>query len=454
VTTPAAGDARLLAFHVLARVERSRAFADLALRAALDRSPLEARDRALATELVYGTLRWRGRLDYELDQVLDSDLARLEPAVRTLLRLGAYQLRFVDRVPDHAAVNESVRCARALGLARASGLINAVLRRLSGPPGKISLPTLEADPVRHLVDVLSIPTWVAERWLRTLGADEAAALALASNQVAPLTVRANRTRASRETLLEKLLPRFPGARPCRLAPDGIRLEPRVDPARDPGFQAGDFTVQDEASQLVVELLDPAPGERILDACAAPGTKTTAIAERVGATGQVLAVDRSARRLVRLERDKERLGLSRIQTRVADAREPLPHGLADAGFQRILVDAPCSGLGTLRRNPDTRWRVRPGDLAGLARTQLALLQASASLLGPGGTLVYSTCTLFPEENELVVQKLLATNPGLRIVPGRELPEALAGLAGPEGFVRTLPHRHDADGFFMARLERLP
>ncbi|MCG8590628.1 MAG: 16S rRNA (cytosine(967)-C(5))-methyltransferase RsmB [Proteobacteria bacterium] len=444
--------ARLVAVRVLERVERARAFADLALHAALARSDLSPVDRALATELVYGTLRWRGRLDHALAQVLDRDLGRLEPLVATTLRLGAYQLLFTDRVPDTAAVDESVRCVRAAGVERATGLVNAALRRLAREKDRIAPPQLEDDAVGHLTHALSLPGWIAERWLEQFGAEAAALLAEASNQAPPRTVRANRDRAGRAALETRLKERYPDVRPCRLAPDGLVLGEGPPPSHDAAFRAGDFTVQDEASQLVVALLDPQPGDRVLDTCAAPGTKTTGIAERLGGSGDVTALDRHAGHLSLIHRDARRLGLKGIRTLERDASRSLASLTVDGLFDRVLVDAPCSGLGTLRRNPDARWRLRPEDPAKLATVQRHILTHAADVLRPGGTLVYSTCTVLPEENEQLVTDFVASRDDLRLVQPEESPSELGPVLDAQGFLRCLPHVHNSDGFFAARMER--
>jgi 16S rRNA (cytosine967-C5)-methyltransferase len=447
--------ARLLAARVLERVERARAYADLTLTAALARSALGPRDRAFATELVYGTLRWRGRLDFALGQVLDRPLAAVEPGVLTLLRVGAYQLLFCD-VPASAAVDQTVRSAHAVGASRAAGLVNAVLRRLAQTKDALPLPALEDDPLAHLEHALGIPGWIAERWLAALGTSEAAALAAASNAPPPLTARANRTRIHRDALLARVRERFDDAQPCAFAPDGLVLGHGGSPASDPDFVAGLFTVQDEASQLVVELLAPAPGERVLDACAAPGTKTTAISERVGPEGLVVALDRSERRLALLGRAVRRLELANVTALPADATQPLGE-LPGAPFDRVLVDAPCSGLGALRRNPDARWRLSPEDPARLAEIQSALLASAAKSLRPGGALVYSTCTLTGEENDAVVEAFLAETPGFERAEAAHLPAVLRPLLDAKGALATWPHRHGTgaygmDGFYAARLER--
>jgi 16S rRNA (cytosine967-C5)-methyltransferase len=443
-----------VALRVLERVQRAGAYADIALHHALGRSGLPAPDRAFAMDLVHGTLRWRGRIDYLLSRTLDRDLEKLEPLVATALRLGAYQLIFSERVPATAAVDESVRCIRAAGVERATGLVNAVLRRLASEHEQIPLPKLEDEPVDHLTHALSVPRWIAERWVDLYGPAEAAALARASNEPPPLTVRINRRRGSASLLLDELRERFPEATPCRVARDGIVLGRRGNPGLDPAFLAGRYTVQDEAAQLVVGLLDPLPGERILDACAAPGGKTTAIAERVGEAGRVFAVDRHARRLGLVLRAARRLALRGITCVERDATRPLRDLAAGELFDRVLVDAPCSGLGTLRRNPDARWRIGPGDPPRLAEIQEAILRNTAAMVKPGGTLVYSTCTLLPEENEAVVEAFLNSADDFAPVAADRVPAEVRSVVGSDGFLRCLPHLHDTDGFFAARLERLP
>jgi len=447
---------RLIAIRVVERVQRAGAFADLALHHALVDSRMPPADRALATELVYGTLRWRGRLDFLISQALDRDLGKLEPLVVSALRVGAYQLFFSDRIPANAAVDEAVRCVRAMGLERATGLVNAVLRRLARDGESYVFPELETDPQGHLVHACSLPVWLADRWLDEYGPEEAAQLAMKLNEPAPVTVRVNRTQTTREALLPALRERYPEARPCRFAPDGIVLGRKGDIGQDPDFVAGRISPQDEASQLVVELLDPQPGERILDTCAAPGTKSAAIAERLNGEGFVLALDRHARRLRLVGRGLRRLGIGGVATLERDASKSLVELMErDGPFDRILVDAPCSGLGSLRRNPDARWRLRPEDLPELAKVQRQLLESAAAVLRPGGSLVYSTCTVTPEENESVIRGFMATRSSWRIAQKNEAPAVLRPLIDEEGFMRLLPHRpecEDMDGFFAVRLVR--
>ncbi len=445
---------RMIAIRVVERVQRAGAYADLALHHALVQSRLPAADRALATELVYGTLRWRGRLDYLIAKALDRDISKLEPLVTSALRVGAYQLFFSDRIPANAAVDEAVRCVRAMGLERATGLVNAVLRRLARDGDAIEFPSLETDPLDHLVHAGSLPLWLAKRWLEEFGAEEAAELAKTMNAPAPVTIRVNRTKTTRDAILPDLQKRFPDAKLCRYAPDGIILGRKGDAGQDPTFLSGQISIQDEASQLVVHLLDPQPGERILDTCAAPGTKSAAIAERLAGEGHILALDRHPRRLQLVGRSLRRLEIGGVATLERDATKSLTDLIEKESFDRILVDAPCSGLGALRRNPDARWRVRPEDLDSLAKIQRSLVESAADVLRPGGSLVYSTCTITQEENESVIRGFMATRPGWEIAPKESAPEVLQQFIDEEGFMRLLPHRHDMDGFFAARLIRKP
>lgn len=443
---------RLLAVRVLERVQSSGAYADVLLHAALARSDLSAPDRAFATELVYGTLRWRGRIDYYLVRCLNGRLEELEPLVASALRLGGYQILCAERVPATAAVDESVRCVRAAGSERATGLVNAVLRRLAREHPEITPPKLLEDPLGHLVHALSLPQWIASRWIELFGPAQAARLAEASNAPPPLVARGNPLRGSRQELLAELRERFPDAQPCTFALHGLQLGRRGNAALDRAFLEGRMSVQDEGSQLVVDLLDPQPGDAALDTCAAPGGKATAVAERVGPEGRVLALDRNPRRLELVARAARRLGLRQLACQERDASDSLQELRGEHGFQRVLVDAPCSGLGTLRRNPDARWRVRAEDSGELSRIQGALLHSASATLRPGGALVYSTCTLLPEENERVVGDFLAAHPGFARSERASLPENVRPLCDAQGDLRCLPHLHDTDGFYAARLER--
>jgi 16S rRNA (cytosine967-C5)-methyltransferase len=441
-------DARRLAWQVLNAVE-SGGFADAALGERLRGAKLASRDRALATQLVYGTLAWQGLLDRAIAQY-GRDPRRLDPPVRTLLRLALFQLVCLDRVPEFAAVDTAVELAKEVKRGAAAGLVNAVLRRFLREGREIHVPARDADLEGHLAAHYSHPRWLVARWLAELGPTDTEALLAANNAPAPTVVRVNSSRIERSALARAFEEEGIASRPGAFAPDALVVEPGGDPAGLPGFRDGQFTLQGEASQLVVALLDPPSGGRVLDTCAAPGGKTTGAAERVGG-GVVVAMDRHRPGVQQLRREAVRLGLRNILALQSDATVlPLRSSWsADA----VLVDAPCSGLGTLRQHPEIRWRRRPDDLGSLAALQVRLLAAAAPHVRPGGALVYSTCTISTVENEAVVEQFLASSAPFDIDdPRPHLPSAAQVLVDGHGFLRTFPHRHGLDGFFAARMIR--
>jgi 16S rRNA (cytosine967-C5)-methyltransferase len=441
-------DARGVALAVLRRVERDGAYADVALNAALAESRLDTRDRALAARLVYGTLAWQGRLDWHLAQLAARPADALDPAVRAVLRLGLYQLLLLDRIPAHAAVATSVDLAKGVAPA-AAGLVNAVLRRAAREGAALPLPDA-ADPVRHLAVAYSHPEWLVARWLEAFGAEETRLLLAADNEAAPTVLRARP--GGRDRLLADLAAQEIAATPGRHAPDAVVVESAA-PQLLSGYARGDFTVQSEASQLVARLVDPPAGARVLDACAAPGGKATYLAELAGDAGLVLALDVRPRRAATIAAGGHRLGVARLAVAAADARRlPLAPALR---FDRILVDAPCSGLGTLRAHPEMRWSRGPADVRRLATLQAEILDAATPHLAPGGALVYATCTIAPEENEQVVEHWLAAHPELeRENAATHLPPGAAALVDASGALRTFPHRDGLDGFYAVRVRRRP
>jgi 16S rRNA (cytosine967-C5)-methyltransferase len=439
--------ARAIAWSVLERVERDRAFSDLVLHAALRDSQLARRDRAFATELVYGTLRLRGRLDAALEQVLDRPLRKLEPPLRQVLRLGAYQILCLPGARAAAAVDESVKLLKQGDLARASGLANAVLRRLAraAEANELRFPALADDPAGHLCQWLSLPRWLAERWLAELGPQAAAALAETCLGPPPRTIRVAE-RADRDALARQL-----GAQPTRFAPRGITGLAR-DPVRESAFERGEISVQDEASQLVPLLLGAGAGDTVVDCCAAPGAKTTQLAEIVGERGEVIALELHESRIGLIRRALERARVRNVRVLQRDVRQ----GFDLQGpmqYRYLLVDAPCTGLGTLRRNPDARWRLSPDDVARSAENALAILGSVARYAGPGGVVVYSVCTFTPEETSQVVEQFLREHPDFRLDdPRRVLPASAEKLVDADLALRTWPHLHGCDGFYAVRLVR--
>ena len=414
---------------MILRVTEEGAYSNIALQAALDRSGLGQRDRALAAELAFGTIRRLLALDWALARHSSRPVDRMTKKVRALLRLGAYQLLFT-RIPDHAAVSETVGLAGPAERA----FVNAVLRSLATggpewPPGHDD----EAVSIRT-----GLTAWAVRELRRFLG-DEAEECAAALGEQAPLTIRANTCRASVDELEGAL--RSAGYWPGRgrIHSEALVVE-GSDPRLLPGYDEGWFAVQDQASSHVVEALNPAPGERILDACAGPGGKTGHISCRVGASGMVVGADVSPPRAGLVIAQARRLGV-RVRVVVQDARAPALRG----PFDRVLVDAPCSGLGAARRRPELLWRVRRDDLSRLARLQVGIASACTDLVRPGGRLVYSVCTFPREETDAACDDILRHRPDLRPVP----------VPGPDGDaerVRLWPHRHGTDAMFVAGFQR--
>ncbi len=442
VTVPLAS-ARQLAFQTL-RAIQAGAYADIALDRTLSQSPITGPDRRLLTELVYGCVRRQRTLDALIDSLATKPAGQQPPDLRLLLHLGFYQLRYLDHIPDAAAVTTTVDLAKANRMAGLSGLINGILRTYLR-----SLPPLPPSPgITH-----SYPDWIIDLWQTQLPSEEVEAIAAWFNQSPTLDLRINPLRTSLEAVETALQPlaldskltiqRLPGL------PQALRLSGPVGPIQAlPGFAEGWWMIQDASAQLVVHLLDPQPGETIIDACAAPGGKTLHIAESMGDRGQIWACDRTASRLKKLQENAIRLGMQSIQIRNGDSCD-MPDFIGQA--DRVLVDAPCSGLGTLHRHADARWRQNPDRITDLIQQQQQLLAQTATWVKPGGYLVYATCTLNPGENEGVIEPFLQQHPDWAIAPPS--PDSLAAqYASPSDTVQVWPHRANMDGFFMVRLQK--
>lgn len=440
--------ARAIALQTLIRAERTDAYLNLALDAALKSTPgFSAPDRALVTDLVYGVARHQRALDAAIAAHASRPLERLDPEIRVALRLGAYQL-FFTRMKPHAAVHETVELVKGLPRHRhAAGFVNALLRTMS----QMDAPTApRGTPAERLAIECSQPTWLVERWIARLGLDEASALCEAQNQIPKVDVRIDPHRISREALAGLLDEAGIAARPTPISPVGLQLDATGNLAALPAFSQGLFQVQDEAAQLIGLLPRIEPGMRILDACAAPGGKTCHLAERLGASGHIHALDLHAHRLRRLDEEARRLGLeARIELRKADVSAPL--AFEEASFDLILADLPCTGLGTLRRHPEIRYRREASDPARMAQLQRAIVHNLARYLKPGGQFVYAVCSMEPEEGVEQLSELEML--GLDLA----MPDDQARVAWPiedvsRPFIATYPHRHGCDGFFGARLIR--
>lgn len=444
-----------MALKVLREVDEKDAYANLALDEALRRSHLEPRERALATELVYGVTRRRATLDWALNHCATRPIGHMDPWVRAALRQGAYQVMYLTRIPQSAAVNEAVELAKRYGHAGTGKFVNGVLRGLLRKLPTLEFPDPESEPVISLALRYSHPAWLVEDWLERFGREETIRLMEAGNLVPPVTIRVNRRKITRDELQARLAAEGITAAPTHWSNDGLvlgGLNSALGLAKLSAFQDGLFLVQDESSMLVAPVVAPQPGEFIIDVAAAPGGKTTHMAELMGPEGRILAMDVHPHKATLVKENAKRLGLNTVQVMTADAREvgSLFPQQADA----VLVDAPCSGLGTLARRPDARWRKAPEDIDALTVIQREILKSAAKAVKPGGRLVYSTCTIEPKENQEMIAWFLVEHPEFK--PDTIWSYLPAGLwrepGAAEGMVQILPHRHGMDGFFIARVRR--
>ncbi|MBI5855494.1 MAG: 16S rRNA (cytosine(967)-C(5))-methyltransferase RsmB [Nitrospirae bacterium] len=457
-------DPRQIALTILHTLEQTQAMADDVIAQAFQDTTLNRRDRALVMEVVYGVLRHRSALDWRLNRHAAKSVDRLPALVRSILRLGAYQLSELTRIPPHAVIDTAVTLAKRVRRGpdgHWGGFVNAVLRAVSREP-KPPWPDPVDDPSFALAVRYSCPAWLVTRWVQAFGVPEAERLCDQTLETPPLTLRANTLRTTRVQLADSLRNAGREFQLCKVSPVGLHVTKQGPVTELPGYVEGHFYVEDEAAQLIPLLLDPQPGERVLDACAAPGGKTTHLATLMQNRGTVVAVDRDPARLARVHENARRLGISIIDAVEAD----LAQGRSGASsidraaalqsrFDRVLVDAPCSALGVLRRHPEAKWRKAP-DLIGEAQAlQLAILDQAACLLRAGGVMVYSTCSTEPDENERVVDLFCQTHPEFsreRVTPW--LPPNGVGLVTARGEFSTRLNCFSMDVFFAARLRKAP
>jgi 16S rRNA (cytosine967-C5)-methyltransferase len=436
--------ARGAAFEVLRRVEEEGAFAAPLLAGLPDE--LSAEDRSLCYELTLGVLRRQLWLDRALEHFAGRKSEKLDAPVRRALRLGLYQLRFLTRVPARAAVNESVNLVHAARLRSAGTFVNAVLRRAAREPEYDPASEIE-DPLEKISVETSHPAWLVARWVEAFGREEAEGFARANNASAPAAFRVNTLNTNSDALIEELRDAGLQLAPSRVAPGAWRVEGGAGAGALLRRLAseGKVYLQDEASQLVAHVLGASAGERVLDACAAPGSKTTHAAALAGDDALIVAGDLYEHRLRTVAETCARLGVRSVRVVALDAERALP--FADGAFDRVLVDAPCTGTGTLRHNPEIRWRLALENIRELSEVQSRILQEAARVVRPGGRLVYSTCSVEREENEEVIDKFLNTHAEFsRLTATPAPPEILL----PSGAARTWPQKDDVDGFFVAAL----
>ncbi|HUE87183.1 MAG TPA: 16S rRNA (cytosine(967)-C(5))-methyltransferase RsmB [Vicinamibacterales bacterium] len=440
--------ARDAAFRVLGAITTGRV--DLGDALSRARDPLtDSRDRALATDLATGTLRWRSALDYQLQRLSAKPLQKLDQAVLDALRLGAYQILYLDRVPISAVVNDSVDLVKASGLGSAAGFANAVLRRLARERNTLTWPD-RSDLVAHLSVLQSHPAWLVRRWLDRHGEHATEQWLRFNNEPPAMTLASNRLLGTRDELIARLRSEGVEAVPTLRAPFGLTVT-SGRPLASAAFRDGYCLVQDEASQIIPELLQAKPEQRVLDACASPGGKTLAAAAQCAPAGHVVATDVRRRRVQLLAATVTRCRATNVHVVQIGARSPLP--FADEAFDRVLIDAPCSGLGTVRRDPDIRWRRDPSQFETLARTQADLLARVRSLVARGGRLVYSTCSSEPEENEDVVAAFLEMAPEFSVLSlaSAGLAASISAMQTDDGYLRTSP-AFGLEAFFAAILQK--
>lgn len=435
--------ARVCAFRVLQRTFGEGAYADRAFRAEAERAGLDARDRAFAQRLAYGAIQNRRTLDYVIVALSSRGAGSIDLPLLNALRLGIYQVALLDGVPDHAAVGQTVDLAKHHGHG-GHRFVNAVMRRATREAGDLISQLTDNTPaeaaVRH-----SHPEWVVRMWWETLGPAETIALLERDNGPAENAVRANELVVTAREVAQELAEQGVESRAADDIPEGLVLSGQFDVHGSNLFKQGAIMPQSRASMLVARAVDPQPRERVLDLCAAPGAKTTHLAALLANDGEVVAVEKHGGRAKALSENCDRLGATCVGVREADAAD------VEGEFDRVLLDPPCSDLGTLQSRPDVRWKKEEGAVARLAAEQARLLDAAASCVRPGGTLVYSTCTISPDENERQIASFLARRGDFRV---DDLPEPVARYPHPteERLAQVLPHRHGTDGFFIARLAR--
>lgn len=448
------GDVRKMALDVLNSLDLRRSTLDHALDAVAAKNPLfSRRERAFLNMLVYGVLRWRNRLDWIIAFFSTTRKDKIDPSILNILRLGVFQIIYLDRIPVSAAVNTSVEIAKQCAGPWVVRYVNALLRHVVRSYLKVPFPDPSQDPAGAVSVDKSLPEWLTRRWLDRFGLPETESLCDAINAIAPLTIRTNTLKTTRKTLMASLQKDVEKIECTAYAPEGLNCINPIKPVYElKPFLDGWFQVQDEAAQLISLVLNPQPGETILDACAGRGGKTGHLAQLMKNRGRIVAMDDHPDRLRQLEMEMRRLGIDIVSPFRHDLNHPLDKRFQGV-FDRVLLDAPCSGLGVLRRNPDTKWSMSPSRFEHYREKQKRFLHTLSSALKPSGTLVYSVCSIEPEENEEVVKDFLNQHPKFDRVSSPDwFSERLRSFVDREGYLRTFPHRHHMDSFFAVCLKR--
>jgi 16S rRNA (cytosine967-C5)-methyltransferase len=435
------------AIKILNRIDRTDAYLEKLLDNELKSGEFTGADKSLLYEIVHGVIRWQGRIDWILNGFYKGQYSKIIPTIKNALRIAIYQILFLDRVPDYAAVNEAVEFIKKIHGQKAADLTNAVLRSIIRSKNAIRFPNPEEDLVGYYSAYYSHPAWLVKRWINRYGKENAEALLISNNEKPSLTLKVNPLVISANDFKKLLVSVNLKFTQGRFLPEYFKLKGMTNITDWEYYAKGSFAIQDESAGLSCTLLDPKPGMKVLDLCAAPGGKSAFLAGMMNNTGEITAIDRYESRLKILEKNLERLKIKNVKTVAADAFE-----YNEKGYDRILVDAPCSGLGTLSKKPDIKWKKEYSDIKKLNELQYSLLKQASTLLNPGGVLVYSTCTIEPDENFDIIKKFLAESPdfALEKAPASFLPE----LLDENGCIQTLPHIHKTDGAFAAKLVRKP
>lgn len=443
---------RAISLEILNEIETTDSSLDQLLTKSFKRyRHLTPIDRSFLTELTYGTLRWREKCDWYISKFSKIPFKEIDSRILNILRLGFYQILFLTRTPVSAAVNESVNLAKKIRGKKGGGFVNAILRSYLRNKKDISFIDFDGKSSVYISVYYSHPLWLIERWLKEIGEEETIRTCSFNNKIPPLTLRTNTLKIDRESLIERLRDKGLNPTPTKFSEEGIYLLDSPPVSDIPFLKEGLYIIQDEASQIVTKIMDPRPRERILDACASPGGKTTHIAQKMGNEGEIYALDISQVKLNLIKRLCQLLGVKIVKTIKGDATKPIPFS-QDIKFDRILADVPCTGFGTIRRNPDLKWRKNEDDIKRLSMLQYSILENISSYVKEGGILIYSTCTIFREENEDVVEKFLSKHKEFKLDDLRGiLPERLC-IFTKDGYFKTFPPKDEMDGFFVARLLR--
>lgn len=437
---------RGFAVKILNRIDRTDAYLDKLLEIELKNSNLIGADKALLFEIVHGVMRWMGRIDWILNGFYKGQFSKVVPNIKNALRVALYQILFLDKVPDYAAVNEAVEFVKKLQGQKYADIANGVLRNIIRSKDGIRYPNPDEDLINYFSAYYSHPSWIVKRWLARFGKDETEKLLIANNDKPTLTLRVNNLVTNKEELKNLLNSVGLKYSDSKAHDQFIRMSSLSNITDWEYFSKGYFSVQDESTGFPVVLLDPKPGMRVLDLCAAPGGKTGFIADLMQNTGEIIALDRFESRLKILNKNLDRLKITNVKTTAIDSLDFTD----EIGFDRVLIDAPCSGLGTLTKKPDLKWKKDLGDIRKIINIQQDLIKKGASLVKPGGYLVYSTCTLEPEENEDQINKFLSDHTEFKLIDASVFVKK--DYVGDDGFVKTFPHIHGFDGSFAAKLIR--